>query len=59
VLALPGTSTGCPRRSSVNGFLKGAPNTTLDGMNVQDNLLKSNDGFLSYIQPRTDAIDEF
>ena len=27
-------------------------------MNVQDNLLKSNDGFFTYIQPRTDAISE-
>ncbi len=59
VLALPGTSTvGRPRQSSVNGLPKGALNITLDGMNVQDNLLKSNDGFFTYIQPRTDAISE-
>ena len=48
VLALPGTSTvGRPRQSSVNGLPKGALNITLDGMNVQDNLLKSNDAPLS------------
>jgi hypothetical protein len=59
VLALPGTSTvGRPRQSSVNGLPKGALNITLDGMNVQDNLLKSSDGFFTYIQPRTDAISE-
>ncbi len=59
VLALPGVSTvGRPRQSSVNGLPKGALNITLDGMNVQDNLLKSNDGFFTYIQPRTDAISE-
>src|SRR5438876_5931485 len=59
VLALPGTSTvGRPRQSSVNGLPKGALNITLDGMNVQDNLLKSNDGFFTYIRPRTDAISE-
>ena len=59
VLALPGTSTvGRPRQSSVNGLPKGALNITLDGINVQDNLLKSNDGFFTYIRPRTDAISE-
>lgn len=59
VLALPGTSTvGRPRQSSVNGLPKGALNITLDGVNVQDNLLKSNDGFFTYIRPRTDAISE-
>jgi hypothetical protein len=59
VLALPGTTTpGRPRTSSVNGLPKGALNITLDGINVQDNLLKSNDGFFTYIRPRTDAISE-
>ena len=59
VLALPGTSTvGRPRQSSVNGLPKGALNITLDGINVQDNLLKSNDGFFTYIRPRTDAVSE-
>src|SRR5215470_17724048 len=59
VLAMPGTTTvGRPRQSSVNGLPKGALNITLDGINVQDNLLKSNDGFFTYIRPRTDAIAE-
>jgi len=59
VLALPGTTTvGRPRQSSVNGLPKGALNITMDGVNVQDNLLKSNDGFFTYIRPRTDAISE-
>ena len=59
VLAMPGTTTvGRPRQSSVNGLPKGALNITLDGINVQDNLLKSNDGFFTYIRPRTDAISE-
>src|SRR5882672_101618 len=59
VLALPGTTTvGRPRQSSVNGLPKGALNITLDGINVQDNLLKSNDGFFTYIRPRTDSISE-
>jgi hypothetical protein len=59
ILALPGTGTpGRPRTSSVNGLPKGALNITLDGVNVQDNTLKSSDGFFTYIQPRTDAIQE-
>src|SRR5262245_43144806 len=59
VLALPGTTTpGRPRTSSVNGLPKGALNITLDGINVQDNLLKSSDGFFTYIRPRTDAMQE-
>ena len=59
VLALPGTTTpGRPRTSSVNGLPKGALNITLDGINVQDNLLKSNDGFFTYIRPRTDSVSE-
>src|SRR5262249_5385378 len=59
VLTMPGTATpGRPRTSTVNGLPKGALNITLDGVNVQDNLLKSSDGFFTYIRPRTDAIDE-
>ncbi len=59
VLALPGTTTpGRPRTSSVNGLPKGALNITLDGINVQDNLGKSSDGFFTYIRPRTDAMAE-
>jgi hypothetical protein len=59
VLLLPGTSTpGRPRSSTVNGLPKGAINITLDGINVQDNLGRSSDGFFTYIRPRVDAIDE-
>ncbi len=59
VLLLPGTSTpGRPRSSTINGLPKGALNITMDGVNVQDNTLKSSDGFFTYIRPRIDAIDE-
>ncbi len=59
VVAMPGTATpGRPRTSTVNGLPKGALNISIDGVNVQDNLLKSNDGFFTYIRPRTDAISE-
>ncbi len=59
VLLLPGTNTpGRPRTSTINGLPKGALNITIDGVNVQDNILKSSDGFFTYIRPRLDAIDE-
>jgi hypothetical protein len=59
VLFLPGTATvGRPRQSSVNGLPKGALNITLDGVQIQDPLLKNSDGFFTYIQPKTDAIEE-
>ncbi len=59
VLFLPGTATvGRPRQSSVNGLPKGALNITLDGVQVQDPLLKNSDGFFTYISPKTDAIEE-
>lgn len=59
VLLLPGTaSPGRPRTSSINGLPKGALNITIDGINVQDNCLKSTDGFFTYIRPRIDAVEE-
>lgn len=59
VLNLPGTTTpGRPRTSTVNGLPKSAINITIDGINAQDNLLKSTDGFFTYVRPRTDAMEE-
>ncbi len=59
VLTMPGTATpGRPRTSTVNGLPKGALNITIDGVNVQENLLKSQDGFFTNVRPRTDAISE-
>jgi hypothetical protein len=59
LLFLPGTSTaGRPRQSTVNGLPKAMINITLDGINIQDNVLKGSDGFFTIIQPKTDAIQE-
>jgi hypothetical protein len=59
VLTLPGVQTpGTPRTSSVNGLPKGALNITLDGANIQDNFLRSGDGFFTQIQPKSDAVQE-
>ncbi|MBS1825506.1 MAG: carboxypeptidase regulatory-like domain-containing protein [Acidobacteria bacterium] len=59
IVTQPGTATpGTPRTSSINGLPKGSMNITLDGINIQDNLLRSDDGFFASIQPRQDAIEE-
>jgi hypothetical protein len=55
----PGVQTPSnPRSSSVNGLPRGALNVTMDGMNAQDNMLKSSDGFFAYIYPSVDSLDE-
>jgi hypothetical protein len=55
----PGVQTPTnPRSSSINGLPKGAINVTIDGMNSQDNLLKSSDGFFSYIYTPVDSVEE-
>ena len=59
ITLLPGTATvGRPRQSSVNGLPKGALAISIDGVDVQDQLLKSSDGFFTFIRPRIDAVDE-
>ncbi len=59
VLNLPGVSTpGRPRTSTIDGMPMSAINITLDGINVQDNLGKSTDGYFTYVRPRLDAIGE-
>ncbi|HMQ02686.1 MAG TPA: TonB-dependent receptor [Pyrinomonadaceae bacterium] len=59
VALLPGTaSVGAPRRSSINGLPKGSLSITIDGVDVQDNLLRSSDGYFTYVRPRLDAIEE-
>jgi hypothetical protein len=56
---VPGTSTPTtPRSSTINGLPKGAINLTIDGMNTQDNMLKSSDGYFSYVMPSVDALEE-
>lgn len=59
VVMLPGVDTpGINRDSTIHGLPQTAINITLDGINVQDNYLKTSDGFFSRISPRLDAVDE-
>ena len=55
---LPGVSTpGGNRDATINGLPRGMINITLDGVNVQDNTLRSTDGFFAIVNPRLDAIE--
>lgn len=59
VVLQPGTNTiGTVRTSTINGLPKGALSISIDGADVQDSLLRSSDGFFTYVRPRIDAIDE-
>ena len=59
VVFLPGVQTaGGSRDSIVNGLPQGTINMTLDGVNIQDNTLKTTDGFFAMIAPRLDAVEE-
>ena len=52
--SLPGFSTsGTARNSSVNGMPRSAINITLDGMSIQDNYLKTTDGYFARLSPRS------
>lgn len=59
VAFLPGVDTASTvRNSTVNGLPQSAINITIDGMNVQDNYLKTTDGFFTRVTPRLDAVEE-
>ncbi|HXT31317.1 MAG TPA: carboxypeptidase regulatory-like domain-containing protein, partial [Vicinamibacterales bacterium] len=59
VVNLPGVNTpGTARNSTVSGLPQGSINITLDGISIQDNFLKTSDGFFARVQPRLDAIEE-
>ena len=48
VTLLPGVTTaGGNRQSQINGLPRGVINITLDGVNIQDNTLRSTDGFFA------------
>jgi hypothetical protein len=57
---MPGvtSSDGSIRGATVNGLPQSAINITLDGMNIQDNYLKTSDGMFARVSPRLDAVEE-
>ncbi len=56
---LPGTQTTTGFRATyVNGLPLESINVTVDGINTNDNWLKSSDGFFSYIMPSVDSLEE-
>ena len=57
--SLAGFSTsGTARNSSVSGLPRSSINITLDGMNIQDNYLKSSDGYFARLTPLLDSVEE-
>jgi hypothetical protein len=56
----PGAQTsGGSRNTTFEGLPKGTINITFDGINIQDNVLKSSDGFFAINDPRIDDVEEF
>ena len=61
VTFLPGvdtTSTHNQRSSTVMGLPSSAISISIDGVNVQDQTIKSTDGFFAIIRPQTDLVEE-
>ena len=59
IVGLPGVQTaGGGRDSIIMGLPQGTINMTLDGVNIQDNTLKTTDGFFAMVAPRLDAVEE-
>jgi hypothetical protein len=59
VAMLPGINqTGAYRQSTMMGMPQSTINLTIDGVNVQDGMFKSSDGFFTTIFARMDAVEE-
>ena len=59
VAFMPGAmTTGVNRDTTFNGLPQSALNVTLDGINIQDNGAKTNDGFQVAIKPLQDQVEE-
>jgi hypothetical protein len=59
LLETQNATVGGPRNSAFEGLPKGSINITYDGINAQDNALKSSDGFFAVNDPRIDDVEEF
>src|SRR5438874_1405190 len=59
VTFLPGVdTTTTSRASTVMGLPQSTINITLDGQSIQDNFLKTTDGFFARVTPRDDAVEQ-
>ncbi len=50
--------TANSRDSMISGLDQSAINITIDGMSIQDNFLKTTDGFFARVAPRLDMVEE-
>ena len=51
-------TSGTARNSTVSGLPRSAINITLDGMSIQDNYLKTTDGYFARLSPLLDSVEE-
>jgi hypothetical protein len=51
-------TSGTARNSTISGLPRSAINITLDGMSVQDNYLKTTDGYFARLSPLLDSVEE-
>lgn len=59
VINMPGVDAASGvRDANVLGLPQGQVNITIDGINIQDNTLKTSDGMFSMVSPRLDAMEE-
>ncbi len=61
LMTQPGSNTPAgPRNTTFNGLPQSTLNMTMDGVNIQDNLLKNSSGGALYpaVYPRLDAVEE-
>lgn len=59
IVLLPGVTTPTDNRNSiVNGLPESAIDITLDGINIQDNFNKTNDGLFARVAPSLDSVQE-
>jgi len=59
ITGLPGVITPAGNRDSIiSGLDQSAINITIDGMSVQDNYLKTTDGYFARLSPRLDQVEE-
>ena len=59
LISLPGIqSASTDRNSTINGLPQGTLSVTVDGLNTQDQELKSSNGYFTYIPIQMDSVEE-